>query len=312
MTKITLQEIDVKNIKPNPSQPLERFDKKKLNQLADSIKKVGLVQPIILEEKEPNEFQIISGERRWNAHKIAKKDKIISLVKKYDKELQKKKELLAANLNRENLQDFEEWNYIKDVAKEEGWVHKEKTGVREKGDLDLTLVQAQLGIDYGRLLMLNSSFENTTKEVREAIKKGKITTSDAVPISSLDKDYQKEIAKEALTREEGMGRKEIRSKVKEIKADKIKEEYGVKSFELEESEQDIINDYLTKLSELDEIHSKIKKKGFDMFENSSLRRVATSIAVKFSNILDFYDYGIKPDKRFLKLVKYGKGISKES
>ena len=305
MAKIRLQEVDVKNIKPNPSQPRERFDKEKLNQLANSIKQVGLVQPIILEEKKPNQFQIISGERRWNAHKIAKKDKIVSLVKKYDKELQKKKELLAANQHRENLEDFEEWNYIKDVAKAEGWVH-------EDGKSLLATISKELGIEYNRLRMLQDSFEGTDKELQKAIKKGKITTSDAQTISSLNLEDQKQIAKEALASDEGMGRKDIRSKVKEIRSDKIKEEYGVKSFELEESEQDMINEYLTKLSELDEIHSKIKKKGFDMFENSSLRRIATSMAVKFSNLLDFYDYGIKPDKRFLKLVKYGKEVSKES
>jgi len=81
MAKIELREIDVTSIKPNPGQPRERFDKQKLKELSESIKQVGLVQPIIVEEKENGKFQLISGERRWNAHKIAKKDKIISLVK---------------------------------------------------------------------------------------------------------------------------------------------------------------------------------------------------------------------------------------
>ena len=145
--------------------------------------------------------------------------------------MQKKKELLAANQHRENLEDFEEWNYIKDVAKAEGWVH-------EDGKSLLATISKELGIEYNRLRMLQDSFEGTDKELQKAIKKGKITTSDAQTISSLNLEDQKQIAKEALASDEGMGRKDIRSKVKEIRSDKIKEEYGVKSFELEESEED--------------------------------------------------------------------------
>jgi len=309
VNNMELKEIDINKIKPNPMQPRERFDTEKLNQLADSIKQVGLVQPIIVEEKSKGEFEIISGERRWKAHSKAKLKSILALVKKYDEDLQKKKELLAGNLNRENLSDWEEWSYIKSVALAEGWVHEDGKG---KGTINLETLHANLGIEIGRLAMLKATFEGTSKELQEAVKKGKITTSDAQSISSLEQDEQSKLAKEALLREEGMRRSEIRSTIKEIKADKIKEEYGVESFELEESEQDIINDYLTKLSELDEIHSKVKKKGLDMFDNSSLKRIATSMVVKFSNLLDFYDYGIRPDKRFLKLVNYGKEISKQS
>jgi len=103
----------------------------------------------------------------------------------------------------------------------------------------------------------------------------------------LDKDEQKKLAKEALSRDEGMRRTEIRSTIKEIKADKIKEEYGVDSFELEETEQDIVNEYLTKLSELSEVHSKLKKKGFEMFDNSSLKRITTSFTLRASHLIDF-------------------------
>ena len=309
MTKIELKEIEVSKIKPNPAQPRERFDTEKLNQLANSIKQVGLVQPIIVEEKGNGKYEIISGERRWKAHTKAKLKSILSLVKKYDQDLQKKKELLAANQHRENLADFEEWSYIKAIAKAEGWVYAQGDRNAKKGEINLKLVQAQLGIDFWRLQMLKASFEGTDTELQRAVKKGKITTSDAQTISSLDKSYQNQIAKEALASAEGMRRSEIRSKVKEIKSDKIKEEYGVESLELERTEQDIINDVLLDLSHFAEHFTEMKKKGFDMFEKSSLKRVATSMVVKLSNILDLYNYGIKPDDRFLKLVKNGKKIS---
>lgn len=309
MPKIQLKEIDVKNIKPNPAQPRERFDKEKLNELSESIKQVGLVHPIIVEEKENGKFQLISGERRWNAHKIAKKDKVISLVKKYDAELQKKKELLAANLNREDLADFEEWSYIKAVALDEGWVHNDGKG---KGSVDISKLHATLGVPFDRMRMLKATFEGTTKELQNAVKEGKIATSDAQSVSTLEKDEQKKLAKEALSRDEGMRRSEIRSTIKEIKADKIKEEYGVDSFKTERTEQEIINDVLTDLSNFGEHFNEIEKRGIEMFDNSSLRRVMSSMVVKFSNIMKLFNYGLKPDKRFLKLVNYGKGLSEES
>jgi len=308
-----LKEIEINKIKPNPLQPRERFDTEKLNQLANSIKQVGSVQPIIVEETKPQRFIIISGERRWKAHSKAKLNKVLSLVKKYDKDLQKKKELLAANLNRENLADFEEWKYVYDVAKSEGWIHNGKNPRYEKEEMNVPLVSQFLGIDSGRLNDLQNTFRKTTTKLKKAVREGKMSLSAAGRYASkLSKEEQDKLAEEALASEERIRRSEIISKVKEIKAEKIKEEYGVGSFELERTEQDIVNEYLTKLSELDEVHFKMKKKGFEVFENSSLRRIATSMVVKFSNLIDFYDYGIKPDKRFLKLVKYGKEISKKS
>ena len=74
---------------------------------------------------------------------------------------------MSANLNRENLQDFEEWNYIKDVAKAEGWI--------ENGRINTKIVPAQLGIDYWRLVSLRDTFEGTSKELQQAVKKGKIS-----------------------------------------------------------------------------------------------------------------------------------------
>lgn len=307
MTNIELREIDVKSIKPNPAQPRERFDKQKIKELSESIKQVGLVQPIIVEEKSNGRFQIISGERRWNAHKIAKKNKVISLVKKYDKELQKKKELLAANLNRENLADFEEWSYIKSVALAEGWVD----GIQNPSPAKIS---QEIGISLSRIQRLKDAFEGTDKELQKAVKQGKITTSDAQSLSALDKDEQKRLAKEALSRKEGMRRSEIRSTIKEIKADKIKEEYGIDSFDAERTEQDIINDTLTDLSNFGEHFNEIEKRGFDMFDNSSLRRIMSSMVVRFSSIIKLFDYGLKPDKRFLDLVKKVRNekISKKS
>ena len=115
---------------------------------------------------------------------------------------------------------------------------------------------SHLGILESRLKSLQTTFEGTSLKLQQAVKKGKIVLSDAERISSLEKDEQEKLAKEALASEDRMRRSEIRSKVKEIKADKIKEEYGVESLELERTEQDIINDILTTLSQFDEYFKK--------------------------------------------------------
>ena len=305
MVKIELRNIEIDKIRPNPKQPRKKFDKEKLDQLANSIKQVGLVQPIIIEEKEPNKFEIISGERRWKAHNKVGMKKVLSLVKRYDADLQKKKELLAANQHRENLEDYEEWNYIKDIAKAEGWVHKEG---QYAGEINLSSVQAEMGILRGRLEMLKSTFEGTDKELQKAVKEGKITTSDAQTISSLDKNYQNKIAREALASEEGMRRSEIREKVKEIKREELygdAEQPGVYERTARNVTEEL-NDWFSTGTHL--INELVKEMNVNDLKQADKNSLITSIGVLIFNTLPkisriLIDNGAKADKKIVELME---------
>ena len=74
-------EIDINEIEVNPWNPRSHFDEEALNELAISIKQLGVIQPITLRKISENRYQIISGERRYRASKIAGLEKIPAYVR---------------------------------------------------------------------------------------------------------------------------------------------------------------------------------------------------------------------------------------
>ncbi len=103
----TVVEIDISFIVPSKYQPRRRFDKEKLEELAQSIKNSGLIQPIVVAEEGRNKYSIIAGERRWRAAQIAGFKKIPAIVKKID-EAKKAEFAIIENIQRENLNPVEE------------------------------------------------------------------------------------------------------------------------------------------------------------------------------------------------------------
>lgn len=99
--------IDINKIEPNASQPRKNFNEDSLQELADSIKQHGLIEPLIVQEGKKGFFQIIAGERRWRAAKIAGLKEIPVIVKEYsDREVMEI--ALIENLQREDLNPIEE------------------------------------------------------------------------------------------------------------------------------------------------------------------------------------------------------------
>ncbi|MBF1563011.1 MAG: ParB/RepB/Spo0J family partition protein, partial [Prevotella salivae] len=67
----TINEIAIDQIEANPNQPRREFDDEALQELAHSIREIGIIQPITLRQTAENRFQIIAGERRWRASQLA-------------------------------------------------------------------------------------------------------------------------------------------------------------------------------------------------------------------------------------------------
>ena len=97
--------IELVNIEPNPSQARKKFSEESINELATSIKNYGILQPIIVENK-GKYYQIIAGERRWRAAKIAGLEKIPCLVRNESEQTAKEISLIE-NIQRENLNPIE-------------------------------------------------------------------------------------------------------------------------------------------------------------------------------------------------------------
>jgi len=101
--KISLDRID-----PNPDQPRKEFDADALNDLVSSIKRNGVLQPILVEKKPLNRFLLIAGERRFRASKLAGKLEIPAVIKDDLSEEEVLEFALIENIQRENLSPIEE------------------------------------------------------------------------------------------------------------------------------------------------------------------------------------------------------------
>lgn len=112
----SVSEIEIGKIFANPNQPRKVFDETALNELAQSIKKHGVIMPIIV-NRAGDRFMIIAGERRYRAAKIAGLDKIPAIVKNYS-ERQIKEISLIENLQREDLNPIEAATAMKSLMKD--------------------------------------------------------------------------------------------------------------------------------------------------------------------------------------------------
>lgn len=101
-----VDELDIHKVEPNRDQPRKQFDQEKLEALSSSIKEHGVVQPLIVTKKD-DYYQIVAGERRWRAAKMAGLRKVPVVIRDYD-EIQVEQIALVENLQREDLNPVEE------------------------------------------------------------------------------------------------------------------------------------------------------------------------------------------------------------
>lgn len=110
------QMLKISQVEPNRDQPRKQFDPEALKDLAGSIRQYGIIQPIIVCKK-PDYYEIIAGERRWRAAKLAGLKQIPVVVKEYsDKEIAEIS--LIENIQRENLNPIEEAKAYKSLIEE--------------------------------------------------------------------------------------------------------------------------------------------------------------------------------------------------
>lgn len=101
-----IQELRLEDIRPNPFQPRTEFDQEALNELAASIKSIGIVQPITVRAVEEGKYEIIAGERRFRASKIAGAETIPAYIRKTEDESLLELALIE-NIQREDLNAIE-------------------------------------------------------------------------------------------------------------------------------------------------------------------------------------------------------------
>ena len=118
------REIDVSAITPNPRQPRRSFDDEGLDELAESIRQVGLLQPVVVRAAGPGRYELIMGERRWRACQRAGLTEIGAIVKQtQDNELLR--DALIENLHRQQLDPLEEAAAYQQLLDDFGATHEE-------------------------------------------------------------------------------------------------------------------------------------------------------------------------------------------
>ena len=102
----SINEVPVEKIKANPNQPRREFSETSLEELAESIRQIGIIQPITLRQMEDGTYQIIAGERRWRASQMAGLNSVPAYVRTADEEKMMQMALVE-NIQREDLNAIE-------------------------------------------------------------------------------------------------------------------------------------------------------------------------------------------------------------
>lgn len=118
-----VKKIKIIDIEPNKNQPRRNFNNESIDELAESIKNYGVIQPIIVTKKDKY-YEIIAGERRWRASKKAGLDEIPCIVRE-DTEKRNKEIALIENIQREDLNAIEKAKSFKQLLEEYGMTQQE-------------------------------------------------------------------------------------------------------------------------------------------------------------------------------------------
>ncbi|MGI6450813.1 MAG: ParB/RepB/Spo0J family partition protein [Desulfitobacteriia bacterium] len=229
-----IKEIMLEDIIPNPDQPRHDFDEQKLEELAQSIKEHGLLQPILV-KPEGNRYHIIAGERRYRAAKLAGLDRISCLVRECT-ELEMTEKALIENIQRDDLSPVEEGLAYARLMDEYG----------------LTQEQIAKKVSKGRPTIANLlRIIQLPPAVLEYLKKEQITLGHAKVLLSLE-NTEEQLALAQKIAEEGLSVREtevilqgIREKKKEPQIRKVKKpQYD----SMKEIEEKLRNAFQTKVA----------------------------------------------------------------
>lgn len=197
---MNLMEIDIDLIQPNPWQPRKVFNQQALQELADSIKEHGVLQPLVVVPAPDGTYQLIVGERRLRAAKLAGLVKVPAIIRDFLEEQKKLELALIENIQRHNLDPIEEAHAYKQLAEQYNLSHEE---VARKVGKARTTISNML-----RLLNLPIKIQN-------AVAEGIISEGHARPLVSL-MAMEKQLAMMDLIIKEELTARQVEEKVREL------------------------------------------------------------------------------------------------
>lgn len=200
-------ELKITDIEPDMEQPRKMFDEEKLQELSNSIKEQGVIQPILV-VKSKNGFTIVAGERRWRAAKIAGLKSIPAIIKDYT-DTKKKQVALIENIQREDLNVIEVARAIKELMDVDGYSATEVAKLTGKNVSTVSntvrllklqekiidyVLEGKLSEGHARTLLALDS-KTRQLEVAEKIIEKKLSVRDAEKIVYGSEEYVRKPAK---------------------------------------------------------------------------------------------------------------------
>ena len=257
MVKISL-------IEPNRDQPRKDFNEEELQELAESIKNYGVLQPLLVQKKGTS-YELIAGERRWRAAKLAGLKEVPVVLREYSKQ-QAMEIALIENVQRADLNPIEEAQAYQQLVKEFHLTQEEIAARVSKNRATITNAMRLLKLD---------------EEIQNLLIKGAISSGHARAILSLeDKQLQKKAAKEVLDKRlsvretEKLVKRLARASVEKNERTEKKDDALALIFQdLEERMKTIMG---TKVS----IHNKDRNKGrieIEYYSEAELERIVEMI-----------------------------------
>lgn len=247
--------LKLSDIEPNREQPRKNFDKEALEELADSIKQYGLIQPIVVQKKD-DYYEIIAGERRWRAAKLAGVKEVPVVIKDYS--TQEVMEIaLIENIQREDLNPIEEARAYQRLIKD---YRLKQDEVAEKVSKSRAAITNAL-----RLLKLD-------ERVQDMVIEGKISSGHARTILSIDdNDKQYMIAQKIF--DEKLSVREVEKLMKSLdEPEKKEKKLPANDFVYRDIEQKLKNILGTQVI----IKNKSNNKGkieIDYYSQAELERI---------------------------------------
>ena len=249
--------VKISEVEPNRNQPRKNFDEDALLELSESIKQFGIIQPLVV-QKRKDYYEIIAGERRWRAAKIAGLKEVPVIIKDYtDQEIVEIS--LIENIQREDLNPIEEAQAFKRLLTE---FHLKQDGVAEKVSKSRTAVTNSM-----RLLKLD-------ERVQQMVIDDMLSTGHArALLATDDKEQQYSLANKIF--EEKMSVREVEHMMQALqkpKTEKKRKEEVPNKFIYEDVEEKLKNILGTKVS----VNHKKNNKGkieIEYYSNEELERL---------------------------------------
>lgn len=208
--------LKLSQVEPNKEQPRKSFDEEKLSALADSIKKHGVIQPIIVKDMNNGYYRIVAGERRWRASRMAGLKELPAIIRSYD-ELTTMQVALIENLQREDLNPIEEAMCYKSLLE----------------DFSLTQEQVSEQVGKSRSAVANSiRLLSLPDEVQKMLEKGLLSGGHARAVLAVNDDSDKLLLAQKIV-ENSLSVRQAEQLVKTLNAPKKEEAPTKKSTQFE-------------------------------------------------------------------------------